>query len=148
MLANNSLELTSAASDQILYVSLGKVSPNGMDALSQAMGGCRHMFHHINSETMWPHTCSKMFMSGDMLDHGKTLTAAFCRKAVVSLAVCGGALCCWMMGLLAKACPSMCGSSQGTSTSSRYLAAVKLSWTSTNGSLQVKFTENITDFIL
>ena len=70
-----------AASDQVLYVSLGNVSSNGVDALSQVMGGCRHMFHHIDQEGdvapsmfydvhVWKHARPRQDINGGILQEG------------------------------------------------------------------------------
>ena len=78
MLADN-LDPTSAASDQILYVSLGpnpnpnpnpdsKVSPNGVDALPQVMGGCRHMLHRIH---FWGNVAPYMFYGVHVCRHAR-----------------------------------------------------------------------------
>ena len=97
------------------------------------------MFHHIN---LWGHVASCMFYDVHVWRHARprqyiiSSSPAVCRKVVVSLAVGGGALSCWKMGLSGKACSSICGLSQGTSSSYQYLTAVILPWRSTNGSLQ------------
>ena len=141
MLADNSLDPTSAASDQVLYVSLRNVSPNGVDALWQVMGGCRHMFHHID---LWGDVAPYMFYNVHVWRHARPrqdINAGIPQEGGGKPGSVRWALSCWKMGLSAKACPSMCGSSQGTSTSSWCLATVMLPWRSTNGSLQWNDTQ-------
>ena len=95
VLADNSLDPTSAALDQILYISLGR--PHQIVWMhchkSWVVAGKYSII--LISEAICLHACSMIFISGDMLGNRRTSTAAFCRKAVVSLTVCCGVLSCW-----------------------------------------------------
>jgi hypothetical protein len=109
--------------------------------LSRSWGNCCHSckIAVFNSSIFWhfglrwlifrpitSHTCSIVFMSGDIAGHGIVWTASCCKKCCTIRALCGLALSSMNIGLSANAWLSKWGTTRGASTLSRYFCPVRL----------------------